>query len=163
MTDPTPSAQAVDIRLLEGEWRGTGIADFPTIERVQYNEVLTVTWDAARAVLVYEQVVELEDGSASHRETGFIRSSEDGAAELWNAQDNGRTEVLRGSIQAGENGEVVFDLASVAFGNDPRMLSSRRQLWVGPNQLRYQLEMATTTAPDAQVRTHLQAELSRQG
>ena len=65
------STSALD--LLVGEWRGRGVADYPTIERVEYTETLRVEWDAGHDVLAYEQRAWLSDGSPSHRESGFLR------------------------------------------------------------------------------------------
>ena len=150
------------LRLLAGEWRGRGVADFPTIERVDYMEELLVEWDSGRDVLCYEQRVVLADGSPSHREVGFIRVLGEGGLELWNAQDNGRTEVLRGSGEWNDSaGELAIVLESVTFGNDPRMVGSKRELRLGPSQLTYEVAMSTTTAPDAELRLHLRAQLDR--
>lgn len=53
------------LELLAGEWHGRGVAEFPTIERVEYTEVLRLEWDAGREVFVYEQRADLADGSPS--------------------------------------------------------------------------------------------------
>ena len=151
-----------ELDLLIGEWKGRGVADFPTIDRVEYTEELRVEWDPGREVLCYEQRVVLSDGRPSHRETGFIRELPEGDVELWNAQDNGRTEVLRGSSSWDESaGELVVDLRSVVFGNDPRMLESRRLLRVGAERLGYDLLMATTTTAELSVLPHLRCDLAR--
>ena len=124
------------LRFLVGEWRGRGVADFPTIDRVDYTEELRIEWDPGREVLCYEQLAILSDGSPSHRESGFIRGLPGGAVELWNAQNNGRTEVLLGSSEWDESAqELRVDLRSVVFGNDPRMLESRRMLTVNAERL----------------------------
>ena len=150
------------LRLLVGEWRGRGVADFPTIDRVEYTEELRVVWDPGREVFCYEQLAVRADGMPSHRESGFIRIVTGDEVELWNAQDNGRTEVLRGTTARDEAaGEVTVDLHSVAFGNDPRMIESRRLLTVSAERLRYELSMATTTTEQAVVQPHLSCELAR--
>lgn len=150
------------LRLLVGEWRGRGVADFPTIERVDYVEELQVEWDPGRDVLCYEQQVVLPGGGPSHRESGFIRVVAGGEVELWNAQDNGRTEVLRGSSEWDDSaGQLRLDLRGVAFGNDPRMLKSRRLLTVNAEQLRYEVSMATTATAKAELLPHLRCDLTR--
>ena len=65
-------ASTEDLLVLVGEWAGGGVADFPTIERIAYSEVLRIDWDAGREVLVYEQLAVRSDGAPSHRESGFI-------------------------------------------------------------------------------------------
>ncbi|MEM7414411.1 MAG: FABP family protein [Gemmatimonadota bacterium] len=150
------------MHLLVGEWSGRGVADFPTIDRVEYDETLRYEWDEGRSVLVYEQRAQLGDGTPSHRESGFIRPLDDGRVELWNAQNNGRTEVLRGSAMWSEADQTLtLEVKSVDFGNDERMLHSERRIRVRAGRLTYELIMATTTTGDATPRSHLTAELDR--
>lgn len=159
-----PPAASAGLHVLVGRWRGEGVAEFPTIVRTGYEEELTVEWDAERGLYCYARLARLADGSASHRETGFIARLDDGSIQLWNAQGNGRTEVLRGDASADpDSGEYVIRLASVAFGNDPRMLGSSRWLRVAPDRIRHEMRMATTTAPSPDARPHLTGELVRVG
>jgi len=77
-------------------------------------------------------------------------------------RSGGRTEVLRGSWAWDEaSGELSIELRSVQFGNDPRMLESRRRLTVSAERLRYELSMATTTTPAPDVLPHLSCDLTR--
>lgn len=152
----------MSFHLLAGRWRGRGISDFPTIDRVEYVDELDIEWDAGRQVFCYEQRAVLADGSPSHRECGFIRILEDGHVEWWNAQKNGRTEVLTGSGSWNESSqELELDLRSTEFGNDPRMLASRRRLKVTAESLRYELSMVTTTTPEPDLLPHLRSGLTR--
>ena len=150
------------IHLFVGEWRGRGIGDFPSIERVEYTEELTVAWDSGREVLCYDQRAVLADGTPSHREVGFIRLLDGEELEMWNAQSGGRTEVLQGRCEWNDSAdELVIDVHSVAFGNDARMLKARRQLRVSSDRLRYEVFMSTTTVPESDLLPHLTAELAR--
>ena len=49
----TQDRTASRIHLLVGEWRGREIGDFPSIDRVEYTEELTMEWDSGREVLCY--------------------------------------------------------------------------------------------------------------
>jgi len=159
---PTDRLSIPGLHLLVGEWRGRGVADFPTIDRVDYAEDLRFEWDADREVLFYEQRAVLSDGTPSHRESGFLRVIPGGQVELWNVQDNGRTEVLRGSSSWDESArEFLVDLRGVEFGNDPRMLESRRLMTTSSERLTYDMSMATTTTPVADHLPHLRSELTR--
>ena len=151
-----------DLRHLVGHWVGRGVADFPTIERVDYSEELRIDWDAGREVLVYEQLAVLADGSPSHRESGFLEVLDSGEVQLWNVQNNGRSEVLRGSASwdALEN-ELTLELRSVAFANDERMLESRRLWRADAHRLHYEMRMMTTTTDRPEVLQHLQCDLER--
>jgi len=149
------------LQALVGVWQGEGVARFPTIVETRYTEELAVEHDAARDVLVYEQKVRLPDGSVSHREVGFIQVLDDGGVQLWNVQNNGRVEVLRGSLEGlHPSAGIELDLRSVGFENDPRMLGSTRRIRVEGESLTYEQSMATTTAPDDELRPHLSARLS---
>ena len=157
-----PELSKPGFHLLLGVWHGRGVSDFPTIPRAEYEETLRVEWDDAREVFFYEQKVVLADGSPSHREFGFIRVSDDGVVDLWNAQKNGRSEVLTGTSTWDPEGAVLqLDLRSVSYGGDPRMIRSRRVITVGSDSLRYDLSMQTTTAPSADLLPHLECEMTR--
>lgn len=150
------------LHVLAGSWRGEGSARFPTIEAAEYLEELRIEWDDGREVLSYEQLITLSDGRPSHREVGFVRELPEGSLILWNAQDNGRTEVLAGTFtRDAADGALVIELASRSFGNDPRMLGSTRRIRVMAGQLTYEMKMSTTTVPDEAYRPHLNARLRR--
>ena len=163
MSTPEPGSIAPrGLHLLIGQWTGRGVADFPTIERVEYTEELRIEWDPGREVLAYEQSVTLADGSPSHRESGFIRSDPGDEVQVWNAQDNGRTEVLRGTSSRNESAAALrLELRSVAFGNDPRMLESSRLWTVDAGRMRYEVHMMTTTTETPSVQRHLRCDLIR--
>lgn len=147
---------------LLGTWRGTGRAVYPTIDSARYREETIFNEHAGDPITQYEQKTWRihADNSETllHWEFGFIRQMEDGSYEWSNTQNNGRVEVLKGTISA-SFGLLSLDFQSVAFANDPRMMQSARQVTIEGDLLRYRMTMATQTNPDNEL--HLEAELSR--
>jgi hypothetical protein len=149
---------------LHGTWRGTGAATYPTIEAARYRDELTFRPHAGDPITQVEQKTWRlhPDGTESllHWEFGFIRQI-DGAAHEWiNAQNNGRVEVMKGTITTVEK-QLVLRFESVAFANDPRMREAARELTVVGDTLRYTMTMATQQHPTSVI--HLEAELRRSG
>jgi hypothetical protein len=101
------------------------------------------------------------NGSPLHWESGFIRPVEDGSIEISNAQNGGRVEVLKGRIDMAEylKGTLLMSFKSVLFGNDPRLVQTRRTFTLEDNTLRYLIEMATVRTPNLQ--QHLSASLTK--
>jgi hypothetical protein len=146
---------------LIGTWQGEGMAIYPTIDSTRYREVLAFREFDGKPIIQIEQKTWRihNDGSESllHWEAGFIRELE-GGYEWINAQSNGRTEVLKGTIQiVGDNLELNF--GSAGFMNDPRMVQSGRTVIVNGNSLTYKLSMATQMTAEYQM--HLEATLTR--
>lgn len=150
------------LRRLAGSWKGVGSADFPSIGHYDYSEELRLEWDSARSGLVYDQRAVLADGSPSHRELGFIRLMDDGQVQLTNSQNNGRCEALRGELTVSPT-QIIMQLASVEFANDPRMLASTRTLRLEGDTLSYEMGMQTTTVESSTPLPHLTATLRRRG
>ena len=150
------------LKLLVGEWSGTGRGEFPTIEPFEYLETLKFSSDD-RPFLHYEQKTrrrnsEQADYISSHWESGFIRLLSNGEVELINAQSGGRLERLTGSLEQTEAG-MILRLQSTAFLNDPRMLEASRTIMVEGDTLHYTLNMHTTAV--AQSAHHVEATLNR--
>ncbi|MDQ6786974.1 MAG: FABP family protein [Acidobacteriota bacterium] len=151
---------------LLGMWRGTGRGKFPTIEAFDYTEELKFESNSCEPLIHFEQKTWVEpsteiNGSPLHWESGFIRPVEDGTIEISNAQNGGRVEVLKGRIDMAEylKGTLLLSLESVLFGNDPRMVQTRRTLTLKDNKLSYLIEMATVRTPNLQ--QHLEASLTK--
>ena len=145
-----------------GQWRGMGMASYPTIESTPYREVLTFTWDNNEPIAQYEQMTWRihadQSESLLHWERGFLRQLDDINYEWISAQNNGRAEVLKGSLlNYGERTEL--NLSSVGFANDPRMVQSTRHFEVTDEQLRYTMKMITQAHSEMEI--HLQAALRR--
>ncbi len=150
------------MKRLIGEWHGKGIAKFPTIESTEYREILTFQPHDADSILQVEQktwrIHADQSESLLYWECGFIRQLEESRCEWINAQNNGRTEVLNGDMLASLD-ILQFNLRSVDFSNDARMIQSTRLIKVMRNYLSYSVEMATQAEPTLQ--QHLEAHLRR--
>jgi hypothetical protein len=151
---------------LLGLWKGTGRGQFPNIEAFEFREELLFSSNGCDALIHYEQKtwrIDAEDSSGTplHWESGFVVPADDGVVTISNAQNGGRVEVLRGTIQApNQNEEGLRIIAeSILLGNDDRMLQTRREIVLENGTLRYAIEMATVTSPLLQ--PHIEAELTR--
>ena len=157
------------LQALVGTWWGSGTGRFPTVEDFAYEESLRITGrEEGPLQLHYEQqtwlVHESGQREPSHWETGFFSITDEGLLEVLNAQTSGRVEVLQGHLtqEAVGSAEATLHLrfSSSLHGHDPRMRATTRRLWVRPNQLRYEVLMATDSVPE--LTQHLTAELTRQ-
>jgi hypothetical protein len=150
------------LRLLIGEWSGSGRGEFPTVEPFEYLETLTFAGDH-RPFLHYEERTKRRsagqaDYIPSHWESGFLRLLPDGEVELINTQGSGRLERLTGSLEGTETG-LILRLQSTAFLNDPRMVETSRTITVDGNKLHYTQNMYTTAVPGPA--HHVEATLNR--
>lgn len=151
---------------LLGIWRGAGHAKFPTIAACDYTEETAFQSNGSDPLIHFEQRTwvkssDSQNGQPLHWESGFIRPLADGSLEMSNAQNGGRVEVLKGQIEeaASLQGQVSLTLNSVFFGNDPRLIQTRRRYTQQGNALSYTVEMATAKTP--QLQTHLVAVLTK--
>jgi hypothetical protein len=152
------------LKLLAGEWAGTGLGGYPTIESFEYIETLSFRLDDTRPLLHYEQKtsrrnVGQADFVPSHWETGFLYLLSDNQVEVANAQIGGRVEVLAGTIELAPAG-LVLRLQSTHFANDPRMQEASRTITLDGDSLHYIMHMQTSKVP--QLALHLEATLERQ-
>jgi len=150
------------LRLLIGEWSGTGQGEFPTIEPFEYLETITFSTDG-RPFLHYEQKTKRRNAGQtdfipSHWESGFLRLLPNGQVELVNAQGSGRLERLAGSLEGTQAG-LILRLQSTAFLNDPRMVETSRTITVEGNSMHYTQTMHTTAVPGPA--HHVEARLKR--
>ena len=150
------------LTLLEGTWTGEGRGEYPTITSFDYHELLAFTRRDEKS-MSYEQRTQkrLEgrtDYVVSHWENGFIQIRDDGTLELVNAQSNGRSEHLVGTIETSDD-LIRIHFVSKTITNDPRMISSARRFELDGDTLRYEMEMQTTKTE--QLTQHLKIELKR--
>ena len=152
-------------RLL-GKWTGQGRGRFPTIEAFDYAEDIEFVDNGSEPLIHYEQRTwdithQRERVEPLHWETGFIRPCEDGWVEIWNAQNGGRVEVLRGRPPSADAPpeSAFLELDSTVLGNDDRMVRTRRTYFLVGDTLKYELHMATRNTPQLQI--HLRGELRR--
>lgn len=155
-----------DLGFIVGKWEGTGIAEYPTIKPMDYEEGLVFTRNDRDPVIHYEQRTWVQssggdNGQPVFWESGFIIDRGDGAFELVSAQKSGRIEILRGDAEASDGGAIEIVFASVAISNDPRMLKSGRKFRFHENVIDYELHMSTTENPAYD--RHLRARLKRPG
>jgi len=169
--NPADGAQTVlatfaRLAALVGTWRGEGSGRFPTIASFDYREECVFSRNECEPLIHFEQKTWVRstdetNGTPLHWESGFIRATEDGSVEISNAQNGGRVEVLRGTIDepAYLEGIVLLKLESVLFGNDPRLIQTTRRYELQSDTLIYSIEMATNKIPHRQ--QHLEAKLVR--
>lgn len=151
------------LKILAGEWAGTGLGGYPTIESFEYHETLSFTSDETRPLLHYEQKTRRRNAGQtdfvpSHWETGFLYLISDNHVGVANAQIGGRVEVLTGTIEPAPAG-LVLRLQSSLFANDPRMQEASRIITVNGDTLHYTMHMQTAKVP--QLALHLEATLER--
>lgn len=154
----------VDIRVLAflaGTWQGEGTAIYPTISKTKYFDELVYELDEAAGFISYKQRtwynINGEKGNTLHFESGFIKISDKGC-EMVNAQGNGRTEVMEALFVSGGIYKRLYFMSRF-FSNDPRMVSSRRDITVQGNSLKYEMKMATQNTKELQ--THLVSTLKK--
>lgn len=145
---------------LIGKWEGKGVATFPSIQQTNYREQLIIEPHGDDRVLKVEQKTWRSNGNILHWEAGFIRPIDDDTYEWGNAQNNGRTEVLRGTITVSTSLQLILAMDGVAFSNDSRIKQSHRRFNVVGEVLEYNMSMATTAYP--QIQPHLQSKLKRE-
>ena len=147
--------------LLTGTWTGEGRGEFPTVTSFDYRETLVFTRRDEKTLAYEQRAQKRYDGQTewleSHWENGFICILENGKLELTSAQI-GRTEVLAGSIESMGN-LFRIHFVSKAIANDPRMISSARRFELDGDNLRYEMEMHTTSV--GRLMKHLEISLQR--
>lgn len=159
MTETAPARRHIErLAGFVGTWRGTGSASFPTIESAEYREELRFEWNHHEALLHFEQKTWWKGDEPLHWESGFVLADDAGGYTLANSQNNGRVEVLKGTLEE-SGGRLVLSLASAHFGNDPRMVASTRRFVVEGDRLQYEVAMTTTRV--AAHTPHLRADLRR--
>jgi hypothetical protein len=152
------------LKLLAGQWQGTGSGEYPTIASFEYRESLRFTLDQARPSLYYVQDTRRFNGEMgeyvpSHWETGYLRWLAEDRVAMASAQFDGRAEVMAGTIEATAGG-LVLRLHSTHFANDERMGAATRTFTLEGDSLHYVMRMQTTKVP--RLALHLEATLQRQ-
>lgn len=149
-------------KLLEGEWRGEGLAKFPTIEATRYTEIWIFTPDTDKDAIHYSQKTLFKNDSEKNGktvfwDTGFILLKEEKI--LWvSAQVGGRTETyVMEDYSDGEVTKITFN--STHINNDLKTIRSQRILNISKHELNYELNMSTHQAPKFQ--NHLSASLKK--
>ena len=145
------------LEFLIGVWRGSGRGYYPTIEPFEYVEEATYTPGPGKPFIAYSQRTRRAGGEGEplHSETGYIRPSGDGKAELVIAQPTGIVEVHTGVVRGSrlEFRTTVVGLSGTAV----EVSQARRELEVDRDTMRYRLQMAAVGQP---LQVHLEAELA---
>lgn len=139
---------------LVGTWRGSGRGHFPTIDDFDYEEEFVVT--ATRKPVVATSQRTWGARGPMHMETGWLRWCGEGGVEWVIAQPTGLAEVSPGTFVDG-----VVAVAGPVHGTPTAVdvLQVRREYRFSPDQLDYDLWMATEVVPS--LTHHLSARLMR--
>lgn len=143
------------LEFLLGKWIGEGHAAYPTIKSTDYTEELIFESCGEENKIEFNQKTLYKNESRHlHREFGFILEKEKDVFTFINAQNNGRTEVLKGKLES----PFKLVLESTHFGNDERPVKTRREYFLENEMLHYKLFLQTQTQP---YQLHLEANLSK--
>ena len=155
-----PNAVGNLLRSLEGDWEGSGVGEYPTIETFHYRETMSI-WALTQDALRYEQQtwrVASEGEVPSHHEIGFLGAADDGTLTMTSAHGLDRLEAMTGHVRESPWG-LVLTLTSTSFAHDERMIKSWRKWVVTSNHIHYDMGMATESTPEGA--HHLSADLFR--
>lgn len=143
------------LEFLLGTWKGEGHASYPTINSADYTEELTFESCGEENKIEFSQrTLYKNENRHLHREYGFIFEKEKDVFTFISAQNNGRTEVLKGKLESPF--KIVLD--STHFGNDERPVKTRREYILENGILQYKLFLQTQTQP---YQLHLEAKLKK--
>ena len=143
------------LEFLIGKWIGEGHAAYPTIKSTDYTEELAFESCGEENKIEFNQKTLYKNESRHlHREFGFILEKEKDVFTFISAQNNGRTEVLKGKLES----PFKLVLESTHFGNDERPVKTRREYFFEKEILHYKLFLQTQTQP---FQLHLEARLSK--
>ena len=150
-----------DIYFLIGKWEGSGFAQFPTIESVEYNETLIFSANMTDTVLFYEQRSWINSGSRAGMpifwESGFFIQKENTEFVLSNCQKSGRVEVSKGKISKDHNSwKLLFENEMTS---DTRLERITREYVFNPEEIHYKLNMKMKNVDKHQ--NHLRAFLKK--
>lgn len=144
------------LEFLLGTWKGEGHAAYPTIKSTDYTEELIFKSCGEENKIEFSQMTLYKNENRHlHRECGFILEKEKGVFTFINAQNNGRTEVLKGKVES----PFKLILDSTHYGNDERPVKTRREYFLENEMLHYKLFLQTQNQP---FQLHLEAKLSKQ-
>lgn len=145
-------------RELAGTWKGTGKGRYPTIADFEYKEIFRIEQISPRPLFHFLQETRfIDSGEPLHYESGFIVVQEDGNVLLNTAQDGGRVEVLTGTIKT-DTTALTIECESLLFGNDERLVKTRRVYTINNGALSFRMYMQTGRTDLTQ---HLESKLTK--
>jgi len=153
-----------DLTYIAGTWEGSGHAEYPTIQPIDYREELIFTLNKKDLVIHYEQRTWIKSSDERNNEpifweSGFFIDKNNGLFDLVSAQKTGRMEILRGSARRIDKNSIELPLTSISIVNDSRMIRSGRVYTFSKNVLQYELKMSTTA--NVSYQRHLMGRLTK--
>jgi hypothetical protein len=146
------------IAFLIGAWRGEGSGVYPTITSFAYGEEIRFGAVPGKPFLTYQQRTwALDDQRPLHAETGYWRPKPDGRLEVVLAHPTGLAEIEEGTLDGSTIDLVATSIGRTATAKEVAGVSRRFEL-VGPDVLRYEVQLAAAGQP---LQGHLTAELRR--
>ena len=146
------------LRFLLGEWRGTGVGEYPTFDSFAYEEELEFG-NVGKPYLTYRQrtwVVRGDDRVPSHMEFAFWRPRPGGVVEVISAHPNGVAEIEVGSVEGSRVALRSHTLVTSPSAKDVVRLT--RDFVVDGDVLTYDVRME---AVGQVLGPHVRAELRR--
>ena len=151
------------LNFLTGVWKGKGVAQYPTIQTVDYTEELVFKKQDIFNVLFYEQKTWVKNEAGIFNkpifwESGFL-IDKGKYIELCNVQLSGRMEVLIGELINSAENKFEINFLDKNIFNDERMIRSGRRVAFSETEINYEVMMSTRVNLDFNI--HLKAELKK--
>jgi hypothetical protein len=155
---------AIDkLNFLEGVWKGKGVAQYPTMQTIDYTEELVFKKQGGLNVLFYEQKTWVKNEAAIFNkpifwESGFLIVRGE-YIELCNVQLSGRMEVLIGELTNSVENKLEIYFHNKNIFNDQKTIRSGRKLVFSETEIEYEVMMSTNENLDFNI--HLKAVLNK--
>jgi len=151
------------LNFLTGVWKGKGVAQYPTIQTVDYTEELVFKKQDEFNVVFYEQKTWVKNEAGIFNkpifwESGFLIDKGE-YIELCNVQLSGRMEVLIGEVINSADNKLEINFLNKNIFNDERMIRSGRRFAFSKREINYEVLMSTKENLDFNI--HLKAELKK--
>ncbi|MBE0539189.1 MAG: FABP family protein [Ignavibacterium sp.] len=151
------------LNLLTGVWKGKGVAQYPTIQTVDYTEELVFNKQDGFNVMFYEQKTWVKNEAGIFNkpifwESGFL-IDKGKYIELCSVQLSGRMEVLIGELTNSADNKLEINFHNKNIFNDERMIRSGRRFAFSEREINYEVMMSTKENLDFNI--HLKAELKK--
>ena len=157
MTAPALHPDLAELAMLIGTWRGKGHGTYPTIERFDYVEEVTID-HVGKPFLSYAQRTRRagdhpEAGVPLHAESGYWRPARPGGVELVIAQPSGIVEVDEGTIRGSIIHVTGTTIATTTTAKEVSSVERRievegdvlsYELWLGAVGQEHQLHLTAT-------------------